>query len=184
AALPPRWVPPLTLYAPPPHNKTDILAAMATGAVNLFHFATHGSFDATAPTQAALLIGTSRLTADDVAGPDLRDGLTRSAPLVFLNACHSGREAPALSGIGGWVDKLLRFGCSGFVGTNWEVQDELAAQFAIHFYDLLRAGQTFGAACREARQQIRQANPGNSTWLAYVLYAHPNGTLRAGPRPI
>ncbi|HUS14552.1 MAG TPA: CHAT domain-containing protein, partial [Chloroflexia bacterium] len=118
--------PPLTVYSPIPATAEDVLGAMSAGQVNLFHFATHGNFDPATPGKAALQIGQSQLTPDDVTGPDFRNGLGKSAPLVFVNACHSGREALALSGVGGWVEKLLRYGCSGFVGTNWEVQDSLA----------------------------------------------------------
>ncbi len=180
--LPHAW-PPLALYARPVGTRDDVIAAMSSGQVNLLHIATHGSFQAGAGQGAAIQLGTSQLTTDDLVGNDLVAGLTKAAPLVFINACHSNRADLALSGIGGWVERLVPFGASAFVGTNWEVQDDLAALFAQQFYDSLRAGQTFGVACRAARQTVRTANPGNSTWLAYVLYAHPNGTLQVGPTP-
>ncbi|MDQ2808750.1 MAG: CHAT domain-containing protein [Chloroflexota bacterium] len=181
--LPHAW-PPLALYARPVGTRDDVIAAMSSGEVNLLHIATHGSFQAGAGQGAAIQLGTSQLTTEDLVGSDLVAGLTKAAPLVFINACHSNRADLALSGIGGWVERLVPFGASAFVGTNWEVQDDLAAQFAQQFYDGLRAGQTFGVACRAARQAVRTANPGNSTWLAYVLYAHPNGTLHVGPSSV
>jgi len=175
--------PPLALYPHPVGTRDDVIAAMSSGHVNLLHIATHASFQAGAGQGAAIQLGTSQLTTDDLVGSALVAGLTKAAPLVFINACHSGREDLALSGIGGWVERLLPFGAGAFMGTNWEVQDDLAAQFAQQFYDGLHAGQTFGVACRTARHAVRTANPGNSTWLAYVLYAHPNGTLHVGPAP-
>jgi CHAT domain-containing protein len=176
-SLPARW-PPLTLYNPLPRSADEVRAVMAAGRVNLFHIATHGNFQVSDPTNAAIQIGTSQLTPASLTGNPIANGFTAGRPLVFINACHSGRQGLALSGLGGWVDRVVQLGASGFIGTNWEVQDDLAAQFAIRFYDYLRMGSTFGTACRLARQEIRQANPGNSTWLAYVLYAHPLGTLQ------
>jgi hypothetical protein len=177
--LPQTW-PPLALYGSVPRTKDEVLRAMESGEINVFHIATHGNFQAGTGQGGAIQLGTSQLTTDDLVGSDLVAGLTKAAPLIFLNACHSNRQDLALSGIGGWVERLIPFGASAFIGTNWEVQDDLAAQFAEKFYDGLRAGLTFGEACRQARLAIRQANPGNSTWLAYVLYAHPNGKLQVG----
>jgi hypothetical protein len=180
--LPQLW-PPMLLCETAPDTTDALLALMEGGEVNLFHIATHAGFDASDPGAAAIQLGADRLTPDDVSGTALLRGLTLAAPFVFVNACHSGRQALALSGMGGWVNKLLQYGCSGFVGTNWEVLDDLAAQFAIAFYEGLRAGRTFGAACQQARLSLRAANPGNSTWLAYVLYAHPLGHLQAAAIP-
>jgi hypothetical protein len=180
--LPQLW-PPIVLSNATPRTPNDLLAAMERGQVNLFHIATHAGFATNDPSGAALQLGAAQITPDDVSGTALLRGLTASAPFFFVNACHSGRQVLALSGMGGWVNKLLQYGCSGFVGTNWEVQDDLAADFAIAFYEGLRAGRSFGEACHQARMTIRAANPGNSTWLAYVLYAHPLGVLRAAPPP-
>jgi hypothetical protein len=177
--LPQTW-PPLTLYNPLPRTAQEVLNVMTGGQVNLFHFATHGQFAIGDPGESAIIFsadGTDRLTPKDIFDPPVRRGLGQATPFVFVNACHSGRQGLALAGLGGWVDKLLRYGCSGFLGSNWEVADDLAAQFAVAFYESLHAGQSFGLACLTARQKIRAANPGNSTWLAYVLYAHPLGML-------
>jgi hypothetical protein len=178
-SLPQVW-PPLTLCTPPPGDADEVLEALSAGTANLFHIATHANFSPADPTKATIQMGTSQITPADLTGNKILRGLTTSRPFVCINACHSGRIGLALSGIGGWVDKLLRCGCSGFLGTNWEAQDDLAAQFAIAFYTGLQQGHTFGEACQRARLQIRAANPGNSTWLAYVLYAHPNGTMQTG----
>lgn len=178
-ALPQHWTP-LALYPTLPRTADEVLAAMASGQVNLFHIATHGNFSPDDPNKATLQLGRDQLTPADLTSNPVLRGLDAARPLVFLNACHSGRQGLALSGLGGWVDQLLREGCSGFIGTNWEVHDDLAAAFAIKFYDTLSQGKTFGEACQQARRHIRELNPGNSTWLAYVLYAHPLGTLQAG----
>ncbi len=55
----------------------------------------------------------------------------------------------------------------------------LALQFAKTFYTaFLRDNQSIAEAFRQAREDIRQAAPYNSTWLAYTLYADPEGKVK------
>ena len=70
---------------------------------------------------------------------------------------------------------FVRSGASAFVGALWEVNDRLAAQFAIQFYERLWVGDTLGEAFHAAREELRKQDPSNPTWLAYTLYADPNG---------
>jgi hypothetical protein len=56
----------------------------------------------------------------------------------------------------------------------------LAAEFAIAFYERLLAGDTLGQAFYTARLHVRDRQPANPTWLAYVLYADPNSVVRWG----
>jgi CHAT domain-containing protein len=101
--------------------------------------------------------------------------------MIFLNACHSGQVALSLTGLGGWADKFFREArASAFVGTLWEVNDELAALFARSFYSGLAGGLTLGEALRAARLHIRDSQPSNPTWLAYALYGDPNGKVTFG----
>ena len=80
--------------------------------------------------QSELTLADGSLTPADLMGGDLR-GIRMQRPLVFLNACHSGQVALSLTGLGGWADKFFREArASAFVGTLWEVSDELAAEFA------------------------------------------------------
>jgi len=182
--LPAAWKPALIeVYKGTLGNKDDVLAAMSRGDINLFHIATHGRFQPDRDRNAVIQIGTDSFSVENLIGSPVVAGLSKSAPLVFMNACHSDRKGTDLSEPDGWVNRFLRFGCSGFIGTNWEVQDEQAAEFAKHFYDRLRVGATFGVAFQQARLALRTKYPGNSTWLAYVLYAHPNGTLQGGAAP-
>src|SRR5262249_47691088 len=107
-------------------------------------------------------------------------GLQRSAPLVFMNACHSARQDQGLTRAEGWVERMLEFGCSGFIGANWQIHDQLASRFAIEVYDGGFKGKTIASAVRQARLQLRRDSPGNATWLAYSLYAHPNMRVQIG----
>ena len=61
----------------------------------------------------------------------------------------------------------------------WEVNDELAFQFAKTFYTaLLKDNLTIGEAFQKSRQVIRDLAPYNSTWLAYSLYANPQARIQ------
>lgn len=58
---------------------------------------------------------------------------------------------------------------NAFVGTLWEVNDVLAADFSIAFENL-QSGQKLAEAFHNARLAIKRNHPDNSTWLAYTLY--------------
>jgi hypothetical protein len=75
---------------------------------------------------------------------------------------------------------VVDLGVSVFVGTLWEVNDLLAAEFAIAFYDRLFAGDTLGQDFYAARLHVRDRQPANPTWLAYVLYGDPNSVIAWG----
>jgi CHAT domain-containing protein len=120
-------------------------------------------------------------TPNQIVGPMI-EGVAASRPLVFLNACHTGETGFSLTGMGGWAARFVRAGASAFIGSLWEVNDVLAAEFAIAFYDEMLAGQTLGDAFHAARLHIRDLDEANPTWLAYTLYADPNGRVKAGDR--
>jgi hypothetical protein len=158
----------------------EVIASLRAGGFQLLHFATHGVFNADDAERSELHLGDQSLTPADLVGSDLR-GLRAARPLVFLNACESGKADLALVGAGGWAHKFFAEGrASAFVGTLWEVSDDLAADFSRLFYNGLVEGKTLGEALRAARLQIRDQEPGNPTWLAYALYGDPNAKVTFG----
>src|SRR5262249_39828989 len=70
--------------------------------------------------------------------------LRRSSPLIFFNACHSGRLGFTLLGLGSWGAEMIRLGCGAFVGSLWPVRDEAAVAFAECFYRSLGNGAPIG----------------------------------------
>jgi hypothetical protein len=102
-----------------------------------------------------------------------KDAMWRACrPLVFFNACQTGLTDVQLIRTGGWATALLGSKAGAFVGTLWSVRDSAALLFAKTFYDALLHGETFGESALAARQQV--AATGDPSWLAYVIYAHPN----------
>jgi hypothetical protein len=163
----------------PLRRLADVLHATRTGPLQLLHIAAHGDFSAPTPDESPIqLEGNEVLRPGDLVGSN---GEAVRRAVVFLNACHTAQLDFALTGLGGWATRLVRdLGVSAFIGTLWRVQDELAAEFAIHFYERLRDGQTLGEALHAARLHLKGLAPANPTWLAYTLYGDPAGMVTWG----
>ena len=161
--------------ATPIGTKDDLLEATDNGSIQLFHFSTHGLFRPDRPDESPIMMMNNKeLWPQDLLSRSRNLRINR--PIVFLNACHTAQIAQSLSGLGGWAATLVgtKIGVGAFVGSLWEVNDELASHFAEQFYRNLRRDMTLGAAFHAARMFIRDKNPANSTWLAYTLYGDPN----------
>ncbi len=138
-----------------------------------WHFAGHGGLPGRGlePEKAYI-----RLNDDNDLQPDHLLGIARDLgvpkpPLIFLNACRTGRGGSALSGSGGWAIRFINAGAGAFIGTYWNVEGRSSLRFAEAFYESLLAGTTIAEAVREARLKIKEA--GDPTWLAYTLFADP-----------
>jgi len=173
----PAKYPSITVPAPSLMTVVQVAEAMSLGNTQLFHFACHGDFDATNPDDSMLRLGSGSLTPSQIVGA-LRVGVTTSRPVIFLNACHTAESQFGWTGIGGWAVRFVNAGASAFIGSLWEVNDKLAAELALKFYGELLAGQTLGDAFHSARAHIRAQDDANPTWLAYTLYADPNGRVK------
>jgi len=165
----------------PAEAQRDPVEALLEGneRVRLWHFACHGDYDATAPGNSPLFLQhRRRLRPHDLVGR-AQEHLRADRPLVFLNACRAGQSGLSLTGLGGWA-KVLVQDCrvGALIAPLWSVNDAAAYTFAEAFYTATQQpGMTLAAALRQARQATRQAHPGDPTYLAYSLYAHPNARL-------
>jgi len=167
----------------------DLSSLLESGGVGLLHFVGHGDFATDQPNESKIQLADHPLRTRNLFGP-LRTPLRRDRPLVFLNACRVGRQGWALTGLGGWANACVRqCRCGAFIGPQWAVNDDLAYEFVKTFYEQLKDGRTFGEAAQRARREARDKEPGRLSWLAYSVYAHPNGRLVLGsdadaaPRP-
>jgi hypothetical protein len=163
-----------------PATLKKVLAALQSGEYDGWHFTCHGSAHDKNPDWAKLeLEAGEALRPVNLSGKQERLG--ERQPLVFLNACQSSRSALSLTGIGGWAERFLRasysekypeYGAAAFIGTYWKIDDQAALNFAQRFYTaLLQDKKTIGEAARAARLAIQL--PGDPTWLAYTVFAHP-----------
>lgn len=161
------------ISADEPFSRRDpVIDLFSNGSFSVLHIAAHGGFNALEPDDSRIMLDGGELRPADIFA---RFGGARPRPLIFINACHGARLEHAFTGLGGWADRLVRDAkVAAFIGTAWEVNDRLALLFAQAFYEaLLRDGKSLGRSFLLARQRIRDLEPSNSTWLAYVLYADP-----------
>jgi hypothetical protein len=158
-----------------PAEYVAVRNALAEGAFDAIHFTGHGSFpDNSNPAKAEIeLADGQKLRPTDISG--VVANLGRTTPLVFFNACEVGRQGRGLTGVGGWASALLGAGAGAFVGTHWDVTDDLAAEFAKRFYNGLLSGDSVATAALDARLSIKEG--GDPTWLAYAVFADPLATV-------
>jgi len=165
----------------PAEARRGLVEALLAGqeGVRLWHFACHGDYDRRSPDNSPLFLQDGYpLRPHDLVGP-AQEHLRADRPLVFLNACRAGQSGLSLTGLGGWA-KVLVQDCrvGALIAPLWSVNDAAAYTFAEAFYTATQQpGMTLAAALRQARQATRQAHPGDPTYLAYSLYAHPNARL-------
>jgi hypothetical protein len=166
---------PLTAFG----TRLQVLDCFTNEEFSILHFACHGTFDATSPNNSAIKLADGELRPSDIR---VQFKGRRPRPLIFINACHGAREDFSLTGLGGWATMLVSARVGAFIGAMWEVSDGLALQFAKTFYTkLLKENESIAESFRLAREEIRKATPYNSTWLAYSLYADPEGRVKVLP---
>jgi hypothetical protein len=151
------------------------------GGIGVWHFAAHGNIELGRANEAVIRLSDGAgFRAEDLTGPRATL-VSRDRPLVFLNACRVGQQGWSLTQLGGWAAAWVgRCRCGAFLGPLWAVDDWIAFEFARAFYQSLDDGLTFGQAANAARARARSLAPDDPTWLAYSIYAHPNGRLQLG----
>jgi CHAT domain-containing protein len=162
-----------------PQTYRELFESLGTKDYDVIHFACHGDFDTDQPGESVIMLpdGTKLQPADFLTQP-IMSRFNENQPLIFLNSCNSARTGPTLIGVAGWAEEFIKMGCGAFIGCGWEVDDMLAADFAIAFYEAFKNGQSLGKAVYQARLQIKEKDESNSTWLAYYLYGNPNCIMR------
>ncbi len=165
----------------PPSARRERVEALLEGdePVSLWHLACHGNYDANAPNNSPLELEQGRLLRPNDLVGRAQTRLSNDRPLVFLNACRVGQGGLSLAGLGGWAAALVgRCRVGALIAPLWKVGDRAARRFAQAFYQAAQQpGMTLAAAVRQARQKTQDAYPTDPTYLAYSLYAHPNGRL-------
>lgn len=150
-------------------NKTarEIVDALLGEHYSIVHIAGHGAEDGSGVV----------LSGGQVLGALLVRSMRRLPDLVFVNCCHSGRQAvgnlpqraATLAGA------LIRAGVRCVIATGWAVDDEAAEHFAAEFYrGLLSGRQSFMDATSAARESTWRHFPHSNTWAAYQCYGDPD----------
>jgi hypothetical protein len=107
------------------------------------------------------------------------DDLAESRPLIILNACCSAKiDKESRRSFQKW---FLKNHHRGFVGTESEVPDDVAADFAERLYEEMLGGRPLGEAVVLARRRLL-AERSSPLGLLYVLYGDPAlGVSRSAP---
>lgn len=169
-------------------TRTRILAALASGAYDVLHYAGHAWFDARDPARGGLVCA----GRDVLRGADL-ETIGNLPALVFCNACEAARvrRVPARArraaltrtqsrrAAPGMAEAFLAGGVANFLGTHWPVGDESALVFSRTLHESLLAGATLGAAVQGARAEL--AAVPSLDWADYVHYGNPEFRLAAIP---
>lgn len=148
---------------------------------DILHFACHGLADSDSILNASLLMKgdldngdykEDRLSMEWLSQFADLHSESSSGPLIFLNACQTGRQGYSLTGTGGFAQAFLESGAGAFIGAHWSIGDRPALKFSETLYEsLLDDGDAMIDAVRRARDAAR--NNKEVTWLAYTVYADP-----------
>ncbi|MGR9249957.1 CHAT domain-containing protein [Rhizobium leguminosarum] len=124
----------------------DDVVAVLTAPRSLVHFVCHGEDKGTGG-QALLLDSSGRLTESNLDGiTGARAAITAKGPVVFLNACKVGRGNPSLRGSRNFASQFIEMGAKAVIAPLWDVDDTIAHEVALTFYDAIKAAPR-QAAC-------------------------------------
>jgi tetratricopeptide (TPR) repeat protein len=110
---------------------------------SLVHFACHAKFNPEEPFASKILLNDQALLASDIPMKHLE-----FYPLIFLNACESGRAETGgvdiektIRSVGdeqiGFLRAFFMAHAPTVIATSWEIGDEVAKEFAGYFYGAL-----------------------------------------------
>jgi len=163
-------------------NGQQLNDVLRGGQFDVIHYAGHAAFKDGDGDLSGLL-----LHEHEVFFAQKIRRLVEGRPLVFLNACQSGRTANERQPQ--QVEKYLQLPAEGLasafiyggavacVGSVWPVYDGPAAAFAVSFYKAVLDGYPLGEAMRRARKISLDERPGQVTWATFVLYGDPRYRL-------
>jgi ATP-dependent Clp protease ATP-binding subunit ClpA/CHAT domain-containing protein len=125
---------------------------------------------------------------------DIRNWL-QGTPLVFANACQSGRQEARPHGSQQRKYDYKAMGlpyafmnanagrARAFIGTPWRIDEIGASELPLAFYTELFDGQPVGVALQRARQQVAPKAQ-DAAWAAFVLWGDPELQIIAAPETV
>ncbi|HPT48596.1 MAG TPA: CHAT domain-containing protein [Accumulibacter sp.] len=175
----------LRMQAAPADIKNLLYARIPDGGgahgAEAVHFACHGEAIGAHPLDAAVILEDGQhLDPDYLTDSPLG---ARFRPFLFLNACQVGKAGELLGSFSGFAGESLKGGFRAFLAPLWSVDDRIAHDIAIEFYNRAfgepgTAPEPVAAVLRDLRSRFNPDQEKNSaTRLAYVFYGHPGLTL-------
>jgi hypothetical protein len=147
---------------------------------DLVHFAVHGVYNPEGAKEGLVMLDGETLDPLEVKGTTLS-----GQPFVFLNACQVGSGNQVLGDYAGMAEAFLYAGASGVVAPLWSVDDAVAREMALRFYErTLGEGDLPAEVLRAERARFGDdVETESSTYLAYQLFGHPAMRLTRHLRP-
>lgn len=155
-----------------PATYERIMKALGERRVSLLHFVCHGRSDEDG--QCITLADNERLYAIAARGAEEFNHAFDAAPFVFLNACETGRQQPALVSPQGFAPVFINLGASAVIAAVWSIEDDVALEVARTLYESICTGRNRSPAAilRELRARSYAPN-GKDSYAAYCFYGDP-----------
>ncbi len=136
--------------------------------LDLLHFAMHGKYTHDSVHKGLVLIDGQYLDASSIQGYDF------PAPFfVFLNACQVGTGESVLGDYAGMASAFLRAGAAAVIAPLWSINDGVAKDVALRFYQALFNGASPADFFRQERASVVEGLQ-DSSRLAYQYFGHPS----------
>lgn len=154
----------IDLHAPPTRN--DILEELKKTKAQLIYFYCHGGY------REDIRLPFLQVDDGNILGSDLRahkiSWIDPPHPLVFINGCHTTALDPRQAY--NLVESFVGKGCSGVIGTEITIFEQLACDFAEECLRQFLAGNvSIGEAIRGARLELlRKGNPLGLVYTPFV----------------
>lgn len=151
-------------------SRTVIACLKGTPKAEVLHFAVHGIYNPSGPKEGLILVDGQTLDPMEVRGVRLE-----TAPFVFLNACQVGTGTAILGDYAGMAEAFLYAGAAGVVAPLWSIDDVLAKEIALRFYqETLVDGRQPAEVFRSERARFTDSPEiASSTFLAYQFFGNP-----------
>jgi hypothetical protein len=157
-------------------NMNALRALFRNPPQGIVHFAGHGQLNAIHGDYEILLEDGE---LDTTSWRSMAQDDPSSHTFFFFNACDVGQARHTGNFVDGWGPAVLSKGASGYIGALFPVDDQVAANFSVYFYQLLAKQMAVGPAdvsaiLEQTRRDVYKDTNGNPTALAYVLYGDTN----------
>jgi hypothetical protein len=148
----------------------SIIGCMSKGdpRARTIHIALHGTWSSKDPVQGLIMVDNGVLSPTTVRGISAPE-----RPFVFLNACQVGEGNEVLGQYAGLPAAFLYARARGVIAPLWSIDDAIAKEIAMRFYERLSLGDTPAAILREERKRFA-TEPISTTYLAYIYYGAPS----------
>lgn len=150
---------------------------------DVLHFAGHTIHTQGDSKQSGFVLADGIFSVNDIQMLKGKEAFPR---LVVCNSCQSARETEQKivedhareEAIFGLASSFLAAGVQHFVGTLWDIPDDVGLIFAKEFYSRIKEGDPIArAVCYGRLRLMKEFSDKSIFWANYVVYGHPQQSL-------